>query len=109
MKMVVIKRMIHKGESRLMLNFKYDPELVNLAKQIEGVQWSDSNKCWHLPDRNDMLGKLFKLFRGVAFLDYSDLKPNVPLILAGLKKERISPKDMTGVLVAEEEEAIRIR
>ncbi len=108
MKMIVIKRMIHMGESRLMLNFKYDPELVNLVKQIEGAQWNNSNKCWYLPDRSDMLSRLFTLFRGVAYLDYSDLKPRVPLIPAGLKKERISPKDLTGVLVAEEEDAIRM-
>ena len=107
MKMVVIKRMIHKGESRLMLNFKYDPELVNLAKQVEGVQWSNSDKCWNVPDRNDMLGRLFTLFRGVAFLDYSDLKSKAPLVAAGAKKKRVKPGDLTGMLVAEEEEAIR--
>jgi hypothetical protein len=38
MKTVVIKRMTHNGELRLMLHFKYDPELVNLAKQVEGMQ-----------------------------------------------------------------------
>ena len=32
MKMVVIKHMTHNGESRLMLKFNYDPELINLAK-----------------------------------------------------------------------------
>jgi integrase/recombinase XerD len=107
MKIVVIKRMTHNGESRLMLNFKFDPELFNLAKQVEGVQWSNSDKCWHVPDRNDMLGRLFTLFRGVAFLDYSDLKSKALLVPAGAKKERVKPGDLTGVLVAEEEEAIR--
>lgn len=107
MKTVVIKRMTHNGESRLMLHFKYDPELVNLAKQVEGIQWSNSNKCWHVPDRNDMLGRLFKLFRGVAFLDYSDMKSKAPSVPAGAKKERVRPGDLTGVLIEEEEEAIR--
>ncbi len=107
MKMVVVKRTIHKGELRLMLTFKYDPDLVKLVKQIEGVQWSNSNKCWYLPDRNDMLSSLFTLFKGAAYLDYSDIKSKTLLVPIATKKERISPKDLTGVLVAEEEEAIR--
>ena len=107
MKTVVVKRMTHNCESHLMLYFKYDPELVKLAKQVEGMQWSNSNKCWHVPDRNDMLGRLFTLFRGVAFLDYSDMRSKGPLVPAVAKKERIRPGDLTGVLIAEEEEAIR--
>lgn len=107
MKMIVIKRMIHKDESRLMLTFKYDPDLVKLVKQIEGAQWSNSNKCWYLPDRSDMLSRLFTLFRGVAYLDYADMKSKIPQVPVAAKKERISPKDLAGVLVAEEEEAIK--
>ena len=107
MKIVVVKRIIHKGESRLMLNFKYDLELINLVKQIEGAQWSNSNKCWYLPDRSDMPSRLFTLFRGIAFLDYSDMKSKAPLIPTWAKKERVKPGELTGVLVAEEEEAIR--
>lgn len=106
MKMVIVKRTIHKSESRLMLTFKYDPELVKLVKQIEGSQWSNSNKCWYLPDKSDMLSRLFMLFRGVAFLNYSNIKPNVPSVPAGTKKEKVRPRDLTGVLVTEEEEAI---
>ena len=107
MKMVVVKRMIHNGESRLTLNFKFDPELINLVKQIEGAQWSNSNKCWYLPDSSDLLSRLFILFKGIAFLDYSDMKLKGSLIPCRVKKERISPRDLPGVLVAEEEEAIR--
>jgi len=107
MKMVVVKRIIQNGESRLTLNFKYDPELINLVKQIEGAQWSNPDKCWYLPDTNDMLSRLFPLFRGIAFLDYSNIKSKGNLIPPGVKKERISPGDLPGVLVAEEEEAIR--
>ena len=107
MKMVVIKRMTYNGESRLMLKFNYDPELINLVKQIEGTQWSYSNKCWHMPDSSDMLSRLFTLFKGVAYLDYSDMKSKTPLVPVAAKKERISPRDLTGLLVAEEEEAIK--
>lgn len=107
MKMVVIKRMTHNGESRLILKFNYDPELINLTKQIEGAQWSYSNKCWHVPDSSDMLSRIFKLFKGVAYLDYSDMKSKSLLVPATAKKERVSPRDLTGILVAEEEEAIK--
>lgn len=73
-KTITIKRLIYRGESRLMLHFSYDPVLIDILKHFEDSRWSRTLQCWHIPDGREQLPVLFDAFRGKAFLDYSDLK-----------------------------------
>ena len=42
--------MRYKGESRIGVYFDKDVELISRIKQLDGSRWSQSLKCWHLPD-----------------------------------------------------------
>jgi integrase/recombinase XerD len=78
MKTIVVKRALHKGTTRLFIVFDYDVELISLIKQIEGAKWSQTRKGWHLEDKEGALQELLKVFKGIAWVDYSRLKDKLP-------------------------------
>jgi hypothetical protein len=41
---------IRGGKPVILIRFKYDPELIADVKKLPGRQWSQSLKCWHVPD-----------------------------------------------------------
>ncbi|NOX86496.1 MAG: integrase, partial [Chlorobi bacterium] len=43
---IILKELYHRGAQRIALYFDYDKKLVEQIKKIEGVKWSQSNKCW---------------------------------------------------------------
>jgi len=44
------KIIIYKKESRISVEFEKNLELNERIKKIEGCKWSQSLKCWHIPD-----------------------------------------------------------
>ena len=44
---------VYKGNPVIMIRFKYDPLLVEEVKKLPGRKWSQSLKCWYLPDTPD--------------------------------------------------------
>ena len=72
-KHIRIERGDHYGDSRLLVHFEYDRELIGLIKQVRGARWSNSLHCWHISDRLDVLGELLEQFRGKAVIDQSAL------------------------------------
>lgn len=50
MKTIRTEVITYKGDKRIKLIFDYDNELIQRVKEIPGARWSDSLKCWHLPD-----------------------------------------------------------
>ena len=40
----------HRGEKRIAVYFKKDPELISRIKNFEGARWSQTLGVWHLPD-----------------------------------------------------------
>lgn len=69
----VISAILH-DEKRLLLYFPYDIQLTNIIKEISGRKWSSSNKCWHIADSRENLDLLFKVFKGIAWLDITLIK-----------------------------------
>ncbi len=49
----------HNGRNVIWVHFHYDPVLISTAKNI-GATWSNSQKCWYLPDNNHFR-QLFRL------------------------------------------------
>ena len=76
MKTIIVKRQLHRGKSRLILNFEYDADLISVIRKVDDARWSMTMKCWHVPDNANMVSNLFRLLKGKAFLDYSGLKHN---------------------------------
>lgn len=41
---------IHKGQNIIAVEFEYDKELIKRFKLLPGAKWSNTLKCWYLPD-----------------------------------------------------------
>jgi integrase/recombinase XerD len=71
MKTIILKPVNHRGAERLLVIFDYDTQLIALIKQIEGATWSQTNKSWHVPDNEETLQELLRIFNGKALIDKS--------------------------------------
>lgn len=49
----MIPKIIHKREERLSIHFEYDIELINLIKKIPSYKWSQTKKCWQIPNTSE--------------------------------------------------------
>ncbi|MBP7477487.1 MAG: site-specific integrase [Chitinophagales bacterium] len=43
----------HRGEERIAVYFKKDPDLIARIKKLEGARWSPNLMAWHLPDTEE--------------------------------------------------------
>ena len=53
MEKVYIKEVQHKGQARIKLIFTYDRTILLKVKKLQGVKWSQSMRCWHIPYSDD--------------------------------------------------------
>ena len=88
-KKIMIKPLHHREKNCLALHFEYDRNLIDIARKLTGVRWSRTNKCWYVPNNPPNLKELFRLFKGVAWVDASELyggkNPSYP------KREKAKP------------------
>ncbi|MBF0695375.1 MAG: site-specific integrase [Flavobacterium sp.] len=47
------KLIVHKGESRIAMQIKSNSDDWNIVRELEDSRWSQSRKCWHLPDTEE--------------------------------------------------------
>lgn len=73
---VQLERFQHRGGEQIALRFEYNNQLKELAKAL-GCQWSQSNKCWYLPNAPDVQRKIFAAYKGKAWVDASSLYDGV--------------------------------
>lgn len=70
-----MKPVFHDQRKRLGLFFPYDEELISCAKAA-GARWSNSLRCWHVPDGGESMKKTFASFKGKAWVDASSVLGN---------------------------------
>lgn len=63
MNTIHVESVLHRGERRIKLIFQYDPELVKIVKGINGIKWSATMHCWHLPYSDDSIDTLGRLIQ----------------------------------------------
>ncbi|MDQ3191575.1 MAG: site-specific integrase [Bacteroidota bacterium] len=68
MQKLVLQHLIHNNKQQIALIFEKDIELIAAAKYI-GALWSQSNKCWYIPNSSENLKKIFCVFKGKALID----------------------------------------
>jgi integrase/recombinase XerD len=94
-KSITVKRFMHSNAMELGLYFKYDLELMDGCKKI-GAKWSQSNKCWHLPNNPNNFKLLFTAFKNKAWL-------NLESISKKTEKAKVKmPSIITQMLVPDE-------
>ncbi|HNR20993.1 MAG TPA: tyrosine-type recombinase/integrase [Bacteroidia bacterium] len=57
---IITEPLLHDGKNRIALKFKYNAAHVARVKKLPGVKWSQTHKCWHVPD-NDTYRQRFKM------------------------------------------------
>lgn len=68
---ITLSHFTHRGGSHIALHFDYDTALIAQVKNIEGMRWSQSNKCWYLPVREDYRAYLQSKLEDIHFKDSS--------------------------------------
>ncbi|MDZ7649185.1 MAG: site-specific integrase [Cytophagales bacterium] len=81
-KSVVIKKLFHRDNHCLGIYFDKDFEIITEVKKIPGVKYSNTNKCWYIPDQKQALSKIIELLKGKVWVDDSSLKSNEVVISA---------------------------
>lgn len=95
-KTIILKRIFHRNEWRFAIVFDYDKNLVVPVKSINGIRWSQSNKCWHAANDERTLKQILTMFRELADIDISAIssgekkKLSTPATVLQLEKETMS-------------------
>ncbi|MBN1791942.1 MAG: site-specific integrase [Bacteroidales bacterium] len=55
---IIARPAVHRNKPVLKLSFPYTKEVVEKVRSLHGVLWSNSMKCWYIPDRARSLGEL---------------------------------------------------
>jgi hypothetical protein len=58
---------MHRNKSVLKLAFPYEKDIVEWIRTIPGILWSNSMKCWYVPDTAKSLASLHKI-EGIEIL-----------------------------------------
>ncbi|MCA0447246.1 MAG: site-specific integrase [Bacteroidetes bacterium] len=71
---ISIQPIFHHGEHHLLLIFPKESGLIQILRKEFPAKWSSTYKAWYIPNGKDQINHLFKAFKGLAWLDLSDLK-----------------------------------
>ena len=67
-----------RDESIVKVSFSYDQELIQTLKSMDGSQWSLTLKSWYFKQHSFKLNTFFNKFKGIAYVDYSQLQQKSP-------------------------------
>ena len=71
-----IKKITHKGEIRIAVEFPYNHEFVQKIKQIGGAKWSNTLKLWHIPYSKESYNQLLSFSPDISIEKVqSDMAP----------------------------------
>ncbi len=84
-KTIEIRPLESKGQKFYILRFKYDKELIRLAKSV-GCRWNIAQKSWYLSRSSENLERIQRVFTGKAILRFKNVE------VAPSKAKRHAPK-----------------
>ena len=87
MKNIVVKNTENPDEFTVWHPF--DKEIFWRLRKMEGAVWDKQNLCWIVPNSSKSISQLFQLFRGLAWIDLSQLK-NEPKVIEQMREEKKS-------------------
>jgi integrase/recombinase XerD len=71
---VSLKHLEYDNANYIEISFPFTHELKEKVKQINGVRWSPSMKCWHIINTPKNLSLIVDHLKDIAWLDLSELK-----------------------------------
>lgn len=69
-----LKPTVYREIPIIQLQFSDDIEFTELIKRKTNARWSQSLKCWIIPEKDFNLHDFFETFKGISWIDYSELK-----------------------------------
>lgn len=72
MKSIKLKRLVHREQSRIVLDFVYDVKLTALAKKA-GCRYSADLDAWHTADTRQSVVRLINTFKDQAWLNLEEI------------------------------------
>jgi len=94
MKTVIVRRRMHDGGIRIILEFQPDEEIIRVVKTLPDATWNKSMKYWHIEPEDGIDSRLVDALSGVARIEFRYEK-TINLI-ERVKEER--NRDSTGVV-----------
>jgi integrase/recombinase XerD len=92
---VTLKRVRHRSENQICLEFDYNEDLILIAKTSLCATWSMTLKCWYIKNNPKNLKLIFSVFKGNAFIDSSALfkKEDKPKVIIRKGKRDLTPEN----------------
>ncbi len=87
---ITLTRKFHRKEQRILVGFMYSKNLIAIIRNISSARWSATLKSWHVESSENAHKNLARAFKGHAFIDVKQLKPqpHVALTNTSLKRHR---------------------
>lgn len=89
---IKIEHLKHRGNQQIALYFKYDSKLIRYVKEIEGVKWSATHKCWYIKNNAENLKKIFSKFNGIARIERGEFFKTNKQVQDGFSPPLIPPE-----------------
>jgi site-specific recombinase XerD len=64
LKKIILSRIRHNGRNQIKLYFNYDEVMKNHLKKLDGVKWSNTHRCFYMPDEATYITKLLFHIKG---------------------------------------------
>ncbi len=91
-KQILLTYGTHRAQAVVWVECAKDAALTQQLKSQAGARWSQSQKCWYIPEKEFHLHEFFEAFRQFGFIDYSGLKGKKPVERErGEKKGKLIP------------------
>ncbi|HMV27432.1 MAG TPA: hypothetical protein PKA26_11175, partial [bacterium] len=88
-KMIRLDAITRNRENHVLIRFGFDEELIALVKQLPDIRWDSADKAWQTPNTKENVNRIFLLFKGKAWIDYSSLKSQKPEIKPARKNAHV--------------------
>ena len=93
MQTITLQYLEHRDQQRIAIYFDRDAALEKLLRSIQGIRWSHTFKCWHLPLHRDCYHQVMHLLQGKAIINSKPL-------LQHFKKTGINSAEMFSDIMA---------
>ncbi len=71
---ITLQALQHRDQTIYCLVFNHsDKNLWQQVHALPGRKWTQTYRCWYVPVQENTLARLFKYFKGIAYLDYSQV------------------------------------
>jgi integrase/recombinase XerD len=105
-KSVIIKKLFHRDAQRLGIYFEKDFDIIKEVRKIPAVKFSNTHKCWYVPDEPDALENIIGCLKETVRVDFAELidhkepNPVKPVVMVVPEKVEVKSKTAEQAIAA---------